>query len=49
MTITRPWSGGYEICDIVAGRLLRRRYFGYTRREAIALFRKARREEMKSK
>lgn len=35
----------YEITDIVNGYLFRRIYEGYTRKEAIALYREERKEE----
>ena len=31
-------AGGYRIADIIGGYRVSRRYFGYTRREAIRLF-----------
>ena len=31
-------SGMYCVSDVVGGRLIARRYMGYTKREAIALF-----------
>ena len=39
MTVTRDHTGAYCISQVVSGRLLRMRYLGYTRREAIKLFR----------
>ena len=33
-------SGAWEVSDIVAGYWVRRTYYGYTRREAVALFRR---------
>ncbi len=36
-------TGAYEIYALMQGHLLSRTYYGYTRREAVALFR----EEMK--
>jgi hypothetical protein len=36
-------NGGWSICELIGGHLERRRYFGYTRREAVKLFK----EEMK--
>lgn len=39
MTVERlTVSGGWLISDIVDNQLIRRRYFGYTKREAIARF-----------
>ena len=32
-------AGGWSICEVIGGYLKRRRYFGYTRREAVKLFR----------
>jgi hypothetical protein len=31
-------NGGWSICELIGGHLERRRYFGYTRREAVKLF-----------
>jgi hypothetical protein len=46
MTVERiKTSGGYLISDIVNNHLFKRRYFDYTRAEAIAEFRRERREE----
>ena len=39
MTIERNHEGAYVISDIVAGYLVTRRYYGYTKREAIRMFR----------
>ena len=33
-------SGAWEVSDIVAGYWVRRTYYGYTRRQAVALFRR---------
>jgi len=38
MTIERNYEGAYVVSDIVGGYLVTRSYYGYTRREAIALF-----------
>jgi predicted deacylase len=39
-TVTKLFpSGALEVCAVVSGQLIRRRYFGYSRREAIRLFR----------
>lgn len=46
MTVTRQLNGSYEISDMVEGHRLARSYYGYTRKEAISLFRAARREEL---
>lgn len=35
-----PVSGAWIVCSIIRGYLIRRRYFGYTRQDAIADFRK---------
>lgn len=40
MTITKLFpSGAIEVSDIIADHLVRRVYYGYTRREAAAMFR----------
>lgn len=42
LTITKLFpSGALEVCAVVKGQLVSRRYFGYTRREAVAMFRAA--------
>lgn len=33
-------SGAWEVSDIIGGRLMRRIYYGYTKREALAEFRR---------
>ena len=33
-----PHSGAIEVCDIVRGYLVRRVYFGFTRKQAVAAF-----------
>jgi hypothetical protein len=39
MTIERIFpSGAWRVSDIIAGYLVSRQYFGYTKREAIAAF-----------
>lgn len=38
MNITRLHNGALEITDIINGYLVRRVYFGYSKREAIKLF-----------
>jgi hypothetical protein len=38
MTIDKNAEGAWRISDIVAGYLVTRRYYGYTKREAIKLF-----------
>ena len=32
-------SGAWQVCDVIAGQLVRRTFFGYTKREAAAAFR----------
>ena len=40
MTATKLFpSGAYEVSDIIGGRLIRRTYYGYTKREAVQAFR----------
>lgn len=39
MTVIRNRNGSYAISDIVKGYLVTRQYYGYTKREAIKLFR----------
>lgn len=38
MNITKLHNGALEITDIINGYLVRRVYFGYSKREAIKLF-----------
>lgn len=38
MTITKNNEGAWVVSDIVAGYLITRRYYFYTKREALALF-----------
>ena len=38
MTIERNHEGAYVISDIIGGYLVTKRYYGYTKREAIKLF-----------
>ena len=38
MTIERNPEGAWIVSDIVAGYLVSRRFYGYTKREAIRLF-----------
>lgn len=46
MTVERVrHSGAYCICGTVNGHLLTRTYYGYTRRDAVALWRQYAREE----
>lgn len=40
MTATRLYpSGAWEVSDIIRGQWVRRTYYGYTKREALTLFR----------
>lgn len=39
MSIQRNHAGAYVVSDIVGGYLVTRTYYGYTKRESIALFR----------
>lgn len=39
MTIEKNQAGAYVISDIVGGYLVTRQYYGYTKREAMRLFR----------
>jgi hypothetical protein len=45
MTINRNRQGAYVITDLVNGELFTQMYMGYTKKEAISLFRKAKREK----
>jgi hypothetical protein len=38
MTAERNHAGAWVVSDIVAGYLVTRSYYGYTKREALALF-----------
>lgn len=38
MTIERNQEGAYVISDIIGGYLVTKRYYGYTKREAIKRF-----------
>ena len=38
MSIERNFEGAYVVSDIIGGYLVVRRYYGYTKKEAIALF-----------
>lgn len=40
MTVTKNREGAYVISDIVDGYLVTKRYYGYTKREAVALYKK---------
>jgi hypothetical protein len=40
MTIERTFQGAWRISDIIDGQLVSRQYFFYTKKEAIAEFRK---------
>ena len=39
MTTTKLLNGAWEVCSIIGGYLVRRAYYGYSKREAIRLFR----------
>lgn len=39
MTVTRNLNGSYTVSDIIDDYLVNRTYYGYTKREAVALFR----------
>ena len=39
MTIEKNREGAYVISDIVSGYLVTRSYYGYTKRDAVRLFR----------
>lgn len=44
MTITATKlfpSGATEVCAVVSGRLVRRTFYGYSKRQSIALFRQS--------
>jgi hypothetical protein len=44
MSVNRVWhSGAWIVSDIVGGYLVSRTYYGYTKREAVRLFREERR------
>lgn len=38
MTIAKNHDGAYVISQVVSGYLITKRYYGYTKREAVALF-----------
>lgn len=40
MSIEKNYSGAYVISDVVNGYLVTKQYYGYTKREAVALFKK---------
>lgn len=40
MTVGRNYEGAWVISAIVDGYLVTRRYYGYTKREAVRLFRR---------
>lgn len=40
MTITKNYEGAWVVSDIVAGYLMTRRYYYYTKREALAAFKR---------
>ena len=39
MTIERNYEGAYIVSDIVNGYRVARKYYGYSKREALAMFR----------
>lgn len=39
MSIERTREGGWVVSDIIGGYLVTRQYYGYTKREALQLFR----------
>ncbi len=40
LTVDRTSEGAWRVSAIVGGYLITRRYIGYTRREAVAMFRR---------
>lgn len=38
MTATKLHNGAWQISDIIGGHLVTRTYYGYTKREALRLF-----------
>lgn len=38
MSIRKTFQGAFEISDIIDGRLISRQYLGYTKKQAINLF-----------
>jgi uncharacterized protein (DUF39 family) len=40
VSIEKNYSGAYVISDVVNGYLVTKQYYGYTKREAVALFKK---------
>ena len=44
MTIDKNSEGAWRVSDFVGGYLVTRVFYGYTKREAVQLFRKYRRE-----
>jgi hypothetical protein len=45
MSVTRVWhSGAWIVSDTVRGYLVTRTYYGYTKREAVRLFREEKRK-----
>lgn len=40
MSVEKNYQGGYVISDIIGGYLVTKSYYGYTKREAISLFKK---------
>ena len=41
MSVTRNSAGAYVIADIINGYRVQRTYFGYTKHESIALFKRS--------
>lgn len=39
MTVERNYEGAYVISDIINGYLVTKRYYGYTKKQAVKLFR----------
>lgn len=39
MTVERNYEGAWIVSDVVRGYLVTQRYYGYNKREAVALFR----------
>lgn len=46
-TVTKLHNGALEVSDIIGGYLVRRTYYGYTKREAIAQFKQDTKEGSK--
>lgn len=39
MSVYKQLDGAIWVCDVIGGQLVCRRYYGYTKREAVRLFR----------